>query len=503
MPLEYYFNGHLRWTLIWENPNYWAAFLACLLAWVWHGQRTMAQVFLPVPKSSQPHDRDGNVRAALMSAGIGTDKNIHAALFSNFSIIALHLVEIGIWFLLVKTYSRGGLVAASAGMVFFFGLHGLRNTGWKSVLRNPIFGIIIRIVLIAAICMAAGFAARISPAYVAQDKSVLNRTELWKGALVMMSDSPLRGWGAGQGGRAYANWYQSPDKTERPMSFVNSYFDIGVEQGSHILSLVLIIGVFLITYSILLRKHPWAVASGACLVAWMAGNLWSSMWNQWGLWILPAISILMLLITIIKFGKHRLRVTLFSLAGGLVAMFLLLLAGRFMSKDYYWKATPLRDTEVVTLNKRASNNTGSKTGEIWVDNAIFGPVFGKLLRSDFVDLPFSEWIVYSPWAQGGMNATPVPAISIYTGFQAGRIQTSTERHTTIILYPTVPPPETTGATGANLLVCLPKVDASSYDMPWRRWAAKTGTRLTYSTQSGRRIFPQNNSLFWSPMVSDE
>jgi len=190
-------------------------------------------------------------------------------------LFAAYAVELALWFLLIKTYSRGGLVAAVAAMVVFFILHGLRGTGcqpvgledktrashpchpthpthpthpartsWKPVLRRLISEIMIRVVVVAVLCAAVGFVSRISPSYVAQDKSVLNRVELWKGALAMMSDSPFYGWGTGQGGRAFANWYQPLDKTVRPMSFVNSYLDTGVEQGAHILCLVLIIGIF-------------------------------------------------------------------------------------------------------------------------------------------------------------------------------------------------------------------------------------------------------------------
>jgi len=492
MPLEYFFNGHPRWTLFWENPNHWAAFLSCLLPWVWLGQ------CLCLKRNDQ--------------------------LPFKIVVFALYASELAFWFLLIKTYSRGGLIAAVFGMAFFFILHGKKVaqtllsvpflkavkigtdrsvcatfTGWKPVLRK----IIIRVALIAVLCAAVGFVSRISPSYVAQDKSVLNRMDLWKGALAMMHDSPFHGWGTGQGGRAFANWYQPLDKTVRPMSFVNSYLDIGVEQGAHILCLVLIIGLLFIIFGFLLRKHSWPVASAACLVAWMVGNVWSNMWNQWGLWILPALSMLALLVAIIKFGKHRLRVALFSVVGGLAIMFVLLQAGSFMSKALYWKAIPLKETEVALLSKRVASNTEAKACEIWVDNAIFGPVFGKLLRSDFVDLPFSELTVYSPWARGRINTTPAPATSIYTGFQAERAFPLMEHCKTIVLYPTVLPPETTATANANLLVCLPAVNASSYDMPWCRWAAKTDARLIYSTQSGRRIFPQNNSLFWRPMVSDE
>ena len=65
MPQEYFYNGHLRWTFFWDNPNCWAAFLACLLAWLWWGQQKVAQARLPVQKHSPTSSTNENVHATL------------------------------------------------------------------------------------------------------------------------------------------------------------------------------------------------------------------------------------------------------------------------------------------------------------------------------------------------------------------------------------------------------------------------------------------------------
>jgi len=215
------------------------------------------------------------------------------------ALILAYAVEAGVWFLLVKTYSRGGLVAAFAGMVFFFILHSrgslLLLTKGDGSSRNFVgsrmLPLLSRIVFIAMLCTTMGFASRISPDYVTQDKSVLNRLDEWKGALVMIHDSPFNGWGYKLGGLAYRNWYQPMSHETRPIGFVNSYLEVAVEQGSHVLFLAIVCACALLLIAVRLRKATWVTAAGASLVAWFASNLWSSLWSWPGLWILPGIAI--------------------------------------------------------------------------------------------------------------------------------------------------------------------------------------------------------------------
>jgi len=182
MPFEYFYNGNLRWSVYWANPNAWAALLVFVLVGLWTIQRSLSLEF--------------KFKGLLMQAFVA------------------YAVELGVWFLLVKTYSRGGLVAAVAGMAFFFGLRGAgravspkpphSSSTFSAVSEKPpyppILKMAIRLALVAALCVAVGFISRFSPDHLAADKSVSNRLDMWRGALAMIYDSPFHGWGFRNGG---------------------------------------------------------------------------------------------------------------------------------------------------------------------------------------------------------------------------------------------------------------------------------------------------------------
>ena len=311
MPLEFYYNGHLRWSFFWENPNYFAAFLACLLGWLWWGQQSLRFTVhsLQLGNLEKPVAKRRNYLPLALGA-----------------LFVVFVLELGLWFLLAKTYSRGGLLAAGMGMLFFFILHGLRGTGdspvssmgcqpmfrkwhgrlarvlhmggtpmphnptgWQPVLRN----LIVRIALVAVICTAVGFSSRMAPGYMTQDNSVLNRFEMWKGAMVMMNDTPFHGWGRGMGGMAYVNWYQPLEAPQRSLRVVNSYLEVAVEHGTPVLFISLACALALVLLAARQRsRHTWALAAGSVLVTWLTANLLTSLWAEPTLWILPAIAMI-------------------------------------------------------------------------------------------------------------------------------------------------------------------------------------------------------------------
>jgi len=299
MPEIYFFNGHLRWTVFWENPNCWAAFLACLLAGLWAGQGSLRVARASrLPTGCVPHPALSWRGAGRPSSAGGTPALPVAGL------LVAYVVELGIWFLLVKTYSRGGLVAAIAGMVFFFGVHGRGsillpskgNGRFRNFVGSRMLPLLSRLALVAVLCAAAGFISRFSPGYVAQDKSVLNRLDDWKGALVMIHDSPFHGWGYKLGGMMYQNWYQPLWHETRPIGFVNSYLEVAVEQGSLVLFFVVVCACALLLFAVKFRKVTWVAAAGASLFAWLVCNLWSSIWLWPGLWILPAVAVVCIML---------------------------------------------------------------------------------------------------------------------------------------------------------------------------------------------------------------
>jgi hypothetical protein len=469
MSPRYFFNDNLRWALFWENPNCAAAFLACALGWIW-----WLEFF-------------GKGKVTSRAAGG----------------IALHLVELAVWFLLAKTYSRGGLVAAVSSLLFFFVLHGSTGMGLPSIARH----IASRLMVIAILCLSVGFAGRLSPGHIARDDSVLNRMELWQGALAMVGDSPFLGWGAGFGGMAYSNWYQPLAATARPTGMVNSYLEVAVEHGIQSLFIVILCLFVLFSIAVGRRDKNWVKAAGACLAAWCVSNIWSSQWKEGTLWILPGISLLCILVAGWRTRESMGKMAVISLGGSLLVTAFLFGAGRVLANKRHFRAVPLSQSDIVAVSTRnARKQAGSPGCELWIDGAVFGNYWGKTLRSIFRDAPVENLIVYAPWAGREKRMSDSPRISIYSGFQAELIgDQKTFARKTVILHPMVYPPDPgIGATKYPMsTLCLPMIDASAYGLPWRHWASETGARLVYSPQGGAMIQPDADPKHWLSLFHDE
>jgi|GEM_PF-846157 len=529
----YFYNEHLRWSFLWENPNCWAAFLSCLIAWLWCGQDALCAKS-QIPKSQIPNKSQITNDKISKQQKSARNKNVRAIL----GLITLYIVEAGIWFLLVKTYSRGGLVAAVVAMVFFFVLCG---TGRKvaqtaksasgKFFRSRLGSlryVAIRIALIAVLCLAAGFASRMSPAYAMQDKSILNRVDQWKAALVMIHDSPFHGWGYTLGGMMYQNWYQPLSHTTRPIGFVNSYLEVAVEQGSQVLFLAVVLACALLLIAVKLRKVSWVAAAGASLVAWLTSNLWSSIWLWPGLWILSSVAALCIMvaaglrnhklqnpksqknpklqITNLK-GRDYVASVAGALAAGIVVWVSIIGAGHVLAKGFPFQARPVARGDAAIVARRGDSLKSTELStELWVDAAVTGRYWGKAIRTILENNPCGGFIVYAPWALRENRLGRPTSKCVYSGFQAELLSDKDlDRKSIIILHPTVYPPATIPTSGQHpkITVCLPAFDASPYNLPWRRWAAENGAKLVFSPQDGKRIDPDQNREFWRALLFNE
>jgi hypothetical protein len=410
---------------------------------------------------------------------------------------ALHLIELGVWFLLAKTYSRGGFVSAACAMLLFF----LLRRDASSRMRRYAH-IAARLLSLAVLCFAVGAAGRISPGHIVQDKSVLNRMELWQGALKMLNDSPFQGWGHGNGGMAYINWYQPLSETERPIGLVNSYLEVAVEHGVHWLFLALAFFCALLCIVIAQRKHGWNTAAGACLVAWGMGNVWSSLWTEALLWMLPGISMLLILTAGFHMRASWPKVLAAPFGSALLMVATLLGTGHVLSKDTRWRVTPAAQSgAVVLVSKNLPEVTEHPVCEVWTDGVVFGTYFGRTIRQISDKSPADRIIVHPPWARNGNFGNDNPSIRVYSGFHAGSPGIGTNRGEIVILHPTVFPPfDDNNMECPGVTVCLPEADVSKYDLPWRVWASKTGAHLIHSPQMGRNIQASEETEFWRSLL---
>ncbi len=483
----YYYNGNLRWSFYWENPNYWAMFLVFVLIGSW----AVAYVVLP---------------------------RLRAPGFIKYIVCAFELL---IWFLMAKTYSRGGLVAAAAALLLFFILEKrIQSAGIRAA------NILARLVVVAVICVCVGGAGRISPDYVVQDRSVLNRMDMWQGALVMMKDSPWTGWGNHLGGFSYINWYQPMTANERPVGFVNSYLDVAVEFGAPALCMTLWIFFFLLIVALRHRKSHETMPAFVILASWGLGNVWSSLWRETLLWIIPIGCVLYLLTVCYRArflgtgnplnepkqsderpsGRRRpilMNLALaFALSVGIVVV--LLSMGRAFSGKYGWIACPSRGTDKITLIKRHSVSDTADAPEIFMDGAVFGRYFGKTFRSIAAATTREQFQIYPPWAQNPKQTTLGTKLVVYSGFHASWLaeRCILSSHKTVILHPTVHPPhiQTTDNRSTRILLCVPLAEASEHTLAWRRWAGKNDVQIINSSHGGLRIDPEGNTEFWRQLL---
>lgn len=197
--MDYYFDGHLRQAFGFDSPNYAGLFFGCLIAVLYRASfaiRRWRSVFL---------------------GGLA--------------------LEALCWWALVSTYSRGALVAVLGGCGYAAVLLYAREVPWgvwsapaaKSYVAAGLFP---RLLLLGAMLVSTGFIGRVSPSYLAEDGSALNRVELWRGGAKMIADSPWLGWGGGDGGKHFTLWYRGDGLEHEYLTFVNSYITLGVEYGA-------------------------------------------------------------------------------------------------------------------------------------------------------------------------------------------------------------------------------------------------------------------------------
>lgn len=185
---------------------------------------------------------------------------------------------------LVHTFSRGGIVAAFCGLIPLL-----------VCLRRPLP--VARIVgVVAAVWVVVGASIylqaheRFGQGVVQEDRSISNRFVLWKAAPTMMVDAP-DGWGIGQSGKAYMDWYQPLDRNEAYRTLVNSHLTWLVEFGW--------LGRFLyifgwLTVFLLCLPNPgnrWLSVPLGIWLSFFTGAWFSSVGESIWLWIVPAVAL--------------------------------------------------------------------------------------------------------------------------------------------------------------------------------------------------------------------
>lgn len=123
------------------------------------------------------------------------------------------------------TGSRGGLLAFVFSAAFYLAFLCRRWMTWKRV----IFAVVLCSIALGSL-LALRVGDRFTRQLFAVDESNSIRLELLAAAPKMMVDAP-DGWGWGQGGIAFTNWYQDAGRFRMLRGMINSHLNILIETG--------------------------------------------------------------------------------------------------------------------------------------------------------------------------------------------------------------------------------------------------------------------------------
>ena len=345
--MEYYFQDQLRWTFGFDNPNKAAALIASLLPLAWLLANALSQFKRPA------------LNWIGMLAGV-------AILCAG-------------WWLLFKTYSRGGIVAAVVAFAYIGFCK--RESMWKLRLW-----ILACVVVIATLFLSTHAAERSVGWIVNHEGSVENRFTLWKGGLEMLATNP-QGVGSGNSGLFYMQWYQPLEMTARYRTMVNSYLTFAVERGLWIFaaSCFLAFGI----WNAASRTHHAGFMQDvvttlkASVLAFAVAGLFSTTMEEAKLWIWPALCMAGLAaLVLVEMRKIS--------WGGVIkqsAVICIVLCGTIYASGLALQRNePLKihldnkQNGTVTIEPAQKSSRSATTVRVLVDEEVMGQDYGKLLR---------------------------------------------------------------------------------------------------------------------------
>ena len=347
---HYFFNGVVRYSYGWENPNHAAAVLVCLIPLFWAAELNL------ISKSKK-----------------------------TFWLYIVRLGEVLISLSVALTYSRGSATAWVVSL-FFFGFLAthLKNCAYGAESRLFRF-LLFRLLLLFIILFATTLTQRFALAAVG-DASVTHRLTLWHGGLQLIEARPLTGWGKGNSGYAFMQWLQTPGIKNSYGGMVNSYLQVAVEFG--LPGFFVLCFILLLPVTVCFRHAPTAplvkrevlCGCAASLCGFSVASIFSTLvtiptvvWMPLGL----------VLLIIYNFRTERTfsfftRDLAFS-AGGAVGLCAILYgACMFTAVNEPWRLSRTPDGALRFVSRQTKHRTIDVT--FLPDQLTLGPYFGREIR---------------------------------------------------------------------------------------------------------------------------
>ena len=283
---------------------------------------------------------------------------------------------------LVRTFSRGGLVALLLGaIVLLAGLRKLLVVGWRWL------PVLLAACTLVGVAVWTGFAGRVADSSPAEDASAGNRLAIWRNVPYMMVDAP-GGWGRGAAGDAFMGWYQPLDKTERYRTLVNSHFTWLVEwdwceRFMLVWAWLLAFGMGVVRWRTRGDPLPFAV-----WIAFAAAAFFSSVAEEWIVWVVPVAALMPAVLTFltVKDARRTVFVVTFVASGVLLSTCVVL--------GVCYRPEDLPRIDRSPDGTRLIVGTGRPDAWMVCDEAVMGgAAFGRVLRG-FIQTPEGDGRAY-------------------------------------------------------------------------------------------------------------
>jgi hypothetical protein len=438
------YNGSARWHLFFDTPNEAGWFLVSLVPLIW----------------------------AVIEYAITNQKRV--------AIVAGSLVHVIQIYALDRTMSRGAFAALVASALMYFGLgFAVRNTRKPTAITVAIF-----VLTLAGVLAAGSLWQRFLLDTAAQDRSVLNRFEIWEGGLKMIAALPFGGWGTEGTGWHYAQWFRAQEGAAYANNLVSGILDFCAKQGTPILALVFFFLSTPISFALIrARNEPKSkfesLSIRACAsvsTGFISANIFNSLYSEVLLTLVPAAGICVCLFLLLKAwatSREGVRVLTISAAFSVsVAFLLLVLAKTIQRLDGRSLAASEKSIRYVLGSKQKlvlapdSNTLGTNYG--WeLRKALEAVQFdgeAEILFNQFPDL--SDQDDKRGLVLFGRHA-------MYSHLAAGR--------DIYIIHPSCPLPKFSDEVRNRVrCVVVPTFLVSAEVRLWEGWAVENGIRLIRS-----------------------
>ena len=196
------------------------------------------RIFLPLGVSTQVAGFVAPLIIISLAWAISTEKKaVRVILLVITALLAM---------ILILTFSRGGLIAVTAGLLTLFLLRLTQTNRIQSLLTRRNLSIIGVLLLLTAI---VGLAVITIGSLSGRQSGDSVRVDLWRSAIAMTTDNPITGVGTGLYGRALRDYRQFDTARDRLSTAHNIYLTVMAEHG---LAFILILGA-----SILIVGRSW------------------------------------------------------------------------------------------------------------------------------------------------------------------------------------------------------------------------------------------------------